>query len=121
MVLSFSEKTQSITICLFIIAIGLGVFKFIPMEIYGNDILFDASAHIAISVFILFVGWHFIDQNNSWRIPYLIFSLAIVVVVAVQRIFADEHNYFGILLGLIISLFGIVAARRDYFKGKFRF
>lgn len=100
---------------------GLFVFKFLPMQMWGSEILFDASFHIAATIFVLFVLWYFIDQNRKWRLPFLAVSLAVVFIVAIQRILVDAHNDVGLLLGLAVSVVAIVIARRDYFKGKISF
>jgi hypothetical protein len=40
-----------------ITAVGLILLKYFPMSVWGEDILYDASGHIAIAVFILYVLW----------------------------------------------------------------
>ena len=102
-------------------AVGLFVFKFLPMQMWGRDILFDASFHITATIFTLFVLWYFIDQNKKWRLPFLMIVLLVVFIVAIQRILVDAHNDIGLLLGLFVSIVAIVVARWDYFKGKFDF
>ena len=91
------------------------------MQIWGSGILFDASFHITATIFALYILWYFIDQNKKWRMPFLVLSLAVVIIVAMQRILADAHNDVGLLIGLIISASAIVVSRWDYFKGKFDF
>ncbi|MEN9921220.1 MAG: hypothetical protein RLZZ517_198 [Candidatus Parcubacteria bacterium] len=100
---------------------GLILFKLIPMEIFGRDIKFDASAHITISMFVLYVLWFFIDQNKSWRVAYFIFALVVLTVVSVQRILMNAHNDIGLLGGLLLSLIAIMYSQRNYFKDKFKF
>ncbi len=102
-------------------ALGLFLFKYLPMHIWGEDILYDASFHITATIWTLFVLWYFIDQNPRWRMPYLAVALAVVFIVAIQRIIFDAHNDVGLLMGLGISIIAIVVARWDYFKGKFEF
>ncbi len=94
-----------------LMVIGLILFKYIPMQIYGKDILFDASSHIVGTSFGLYIIWFFIDQNKSWRIPYFIFSACFLTIIAIQRIIAQKHNEIGIVLGLTISAIAIVIPR----------
>ncbi len=101
--------------------VGLILFKFIPMEMYGSDIKFDASAHITITMFLLYFIWFFIDQNKSWRTIYFVFSLAVISIVSIQRILVDAHNDIGLLAGLLLSLVAIVYSQKKYFKNKFKF
>ena|SRR3989344_1318666 len=115
------KKIISIFVCFFIMVIGLGLFKYLPMSIYGEDILFDASAHVVWTSFLLYVLWYFVDQSAKLRLPYFILSCAILIIVAVQRIVAGEHNEVGVLLGFAISIAAIVLSRWDYFRGKFDF
>ena len=118
---SIKGKLRSILISLFIIIIGLVLLKFVPMELYGKDILFDASMHISVGIFFLYVLWYFIDQNVKWRIPYLVFSLVVVLIIAVQRLLVNAHNDVGLLAGALVALFSIVVSRWNYFKNKFSF
>ena len=104
-----------------IMLIGLFFLKIIPMEIYGEDILFDASAHITITVFILYILWFYIDQNQKWRIPYLIFSLVVLSIVSIHRIINMEHDGTGLLLGFILSIIAIMIPRWNKLKNKFDF
>ena len=104
-----------------IMALGLLLFKYVPMEIFGEDITFDASAHITITVFGLYFLWFFIDQNKAWRVPYFILSLVVISIVALQRIMLNAHNDIGLLGGLIISFCAIVFSQKKYFKDKFKF
>ena len=91
------------------------------MQIWGSEILFDASFHITATIFVLFVLWYFIDQNKKWRMPFLAAALAVVFIVAIQRILVDAHNDIGLLVGVVISVAAIAVARRDYFKGRLDF
>lgn len=100
---------------------GLILFKLLPMELFGKDIKFDASAHITITMFILYVIWFFIDQNKSWRTTYFIFSLVVITIVSIQRILVSAHNDIGLLGGLLLSIFAIVYSQKKYFKNKFKF
>jgi len=104
-----------------VMVIGLILFKLIPMEIFGKDIKYDASAHITITMFLLYTIWFFIDQNKSWRTVFLIFGLVVLSIVAIQRILVDAHNDVGLLGGLLLSVFAIVYSQKKYFKDKFRF
>jgi cation transport ATPase len=96
--------------------IGLILLKYIPMAIYGKNILFDASAHIVWTIFILYIGWFFIDQSENLRIFYIIIGVGVIVVMAIQRILANEHNEVGIFSGLLISFLGIIIPRWKEFK-----
>ena len=116
-----SKKLKSLVIAGLIMALGLFVFKFLPMQIWGSEILFDASFHITATIFVLFVLWYFIDQNKKWRMPFLAVALAVVFIVAIQRILVDAHNDIGLLVGVVISVAAIAVARRDYFKGRLDF
>ncbi len=119
--LSVKRKILSLLIAAIVMAIGILLFKYAPMSVFGRDILFDASLHLTLAIFALYVVWYFIDQNKSWRIPYFVFSLAVVVIVSVQRILVDAHNDIGLLAGFIISIVAIVVSRWKYFHNKFEF
>ena len=119
--LSFREKVLSLVIAAVIMILGLLLFKFIPMSLFGRDILFDASMHLTFTIFALYVVWYFIDQNRNWRIPYFVFAVAVVIIVSVQRIFTNAHNDLGLLAGLIVSVVAIIVSRWKYFHNKFEF
>lgn len=104
-----------------IMVIGLLLFKYLPMQIYGKDILFDASAHIVGACFVLYIFWFFVDQNKNLRIFYAIFSLAILIVIAIQRIITKNHDEYGLILGLIISVIAIVIPRVKEVKRSLKF
>jgi hypothetical protein len=104
-----------------VMVIGLILLKLIPMQLFGQDIKFDASAHITITMFLLYVIWFFIDQNKSWRTIFFIFSLVVISIVAIQRILVDAHNDVGLLGGLLLSLFSIIYSQKKYFSNKFKF
>lgn len=104
-----------------VMVIGLLLFKYIPMQVFGRDIVFDASAHITITIFGLYFLWFFIDQNKTWRVPYFILSLVIISIVAIQRIMLNAHNDIGLLGGLTISIVAIIHSQQKYFKDKFKF
>jgi len=104
-----------------IIIIGLFLLKIIPMYLFGESILFDASAHLAVAIFILYGLWFFIDQDRGWRIPYFIFAFFILTVISLQRIVSYNHNDFGLLLGLILGLFGVGVAEWNSIRDKFEF
>jgi hypothetical protein len=97
------------TACFMII--GLVLFKFLPMQIYGKDILFDASVHITTACFILYVIYFFIDQDKNWRIPYFIFCFMVLTIISLQRIISYNHDDVGLLLGLVISMIAIMIPR----------
>ncbi len=104
-----------------VMILGLFLFKLVPMQVYGHDITFDASAHITITMFCLYVLWFFVDQNKSWRTLFFVFSLVVLSIVSIQRILVDAHNDIGLLGGLIISICAIVYSQKKYFKNKFKF
>jgi membrane-associated phospholipid phosphatase len=101
--------------------IGLFIFKFIPMTIWGHNIKFDASAHITIAMFCLYIIWFFIDQNKTWRLVFFIFALAVLSIISIQRILVDAHNDVGLLGGFILSCLAILHAQKHALKGKFKF
>ena len=119
--LSFHEKIDSLLIAGFCMLFGLLIFKFLPMRIFGEEILFDASMHITTVIFVLYVFWYFVDQDKNLRIVYLFLAFMILVIVSVQRIYSDAHNDVGLLAGLVISLTSIIFSRWKYFNGKFSF
>jgi len=119
--LSFRQKINSILTAGVIMILGLLALKYLPMTIWGSDIVFDASMHITATVFVLYVFWYFIDQNRSWHIPFFILGALILAIVSFQRIAVAAHNDIGLLGGLIISLLAIAFSRPDYFGGKFNF
>lgn len=102
-----SNHARPLLIAGSITAAGLLLLKYLPMSIWGDDILFDASGHIAIAVFVLYALWFFIDQNATWRIPYFIFAAAVLVVISFQRIVDNAHNDVGLLLGFALGLVAI--------------
>ena len=101
--------------------IGLYLFKYIPMKIWGSDILSDASFHIAFSFFLLYIVWFFIDQNKKWHVPFFVISGVIIAVVSFDRIAATAHNGAGLLLGIVISLVSILWVERKNLKQTFDF
>lgn len=115
------EKLSALIRAGLIMFVGLIIFKLLPMQIFGQDIKFDASAHITIAMFALYFIWFFIDQNKSWRTIYFIFALAVISIISIQRILVDAHNDVGLLLGLLLSLFAIIHSQKKYFKDKFKF
>jgi membrane-associated phospholipid phosphatase len=119
--LSAGEKIRSIVIAALIMAIGLIFFKFVPMSIFGRDILFDASMHLTVACLVLYILWYFVDQNKSWRIPFFIFSAAVVIIISEQRVIADAHNDIGLLAGLLLSIIAIAVSRWKYFRRRISF
>ncbi len=104
-----------------IMLILLALLKYLPMNVYGENILFDASAHIALACYILYFIWFFIDQNKSWRIPYFIFSLAVLIVISVYRIIDFKHNDVGLILGFLVGIVSILIPRWKEVKKKLDF
>lgn len=115
------KQLNKIIIVGVLMACGLFLLKYLPMKIWGDDILFDASFHLTFTFFVLYVLWFFIDQNKSWRVPYFIFSILILFIVSAQRILDNAHNDIGLLLSLIVSAIAIYVAERKNLKGKFNF
>jgi len=101
--------------------IGLILLKYLPMWIYGKDILFDASSHIAWTGFLLYFLWFFVDQNKSWRVPYFILSGVILVFMAIQRVIAGQHNEVGVILGALVISLAILVPRFKEFKKRLDF
>lgn len=114
-------QIKKILITTIIMSIGLFLFKFYPMSIYGKDILFDASMHIITASLILYILYFFIDQNKSWKIPYLVLSVGIIIIISMQRIIANAHNDIGILLGILISIISIAIPNWNNIKNKIKF
>lgn len=102
-------------------ALGLLLFKFIPMQLFGENIRFDASFHITATIFCLYVIWFYIDQNKSWRVPFFVFAMLVLSIVALQRLLVDAHSDVGLLAGLAISVGAIMYSRREYFRDKLKF
>lgn len=115
------EKFQRIATAAGITLTGLFLFKYIPMSIWGQDILFDASAHIATTIIGLYILWFFVDQNKRLHSPFLLFCIMILIVVALQRIVANAHNDIGLLLGLLVGLSGIGVAERKKVHASLKF
>lgn len=104
---------------------GLLIFKYLPMYLNylkngTSEILYDASSHVAWTIFGLYFIWFFIDDNKSWRIPYFIFSCGVVVIMAIQRIIVGEHNEFGVLMGMLVAVFSIIIPRWNEFAGRMK-
>lgn len=115
------NQITKISLTTILMIIGLIILKFIPMKIFGQDILFDASMHITITSLGLYITYFFIDQNKSWKIPYFIFCAIVLIIVAFQRIIANAHNDIGILLGLLLSIISIAIPRWKRLRRKIEF
>lgn len=115
------EQLHKLGIALSITLLGLLLLKYVPMMIFGQKILYDASAHVALTIFVLYGCWFFIDQNKTWRVPFFTVATGITVTVAIQRLIAHEHNEVGILLGMVVALLGIIAAEKELFKKGLKF
>jgi len=101
-------------------AIGLVLLKFIPMKVYGDTILFDASMHITIASAILYFLYLVIEKTKNWRIPFFILAAVVLFVISVQRIISNAHNDVGLLLGLLLSLVAILIPRWKEVKKKIK-
>lgn len=115
------EQIKKIILAGIVIYSGIFLFKLIPMQIFGEHILFDASFHLSTAIFILYIFWFFVDQNKKWRTIYFFFSMLILAIIAFQRILTNNHNDFGLLLGLVIGALGIGIAEIKQLKGKLKF
>jgi hypothetical protein len=115
------EEFKKIIISGLVILVGLILLKFIPMFVFGDNILYDASAHIAVAVLVLYILWFFVDQNKSWRIPYFVFAFMVLTIISLQRIVNYSHNDIGLLLGFILGVLGIGIAEWKKIKNKLRF
>lgn len=87
-----------------LMTLGILVFKILPMYLFGEEILFDASRHVIILSFGLYFLYYLLIQGReNLKIPYFIFSSMILGVIAIQRIIAGEHNEYGILMGFAVG------------------
>jgi hypothetical protein len=93
-----------------LMALGLIILKYIPMYIWGKNILFDASAHLTITIFILYIGYFFLSRRTNLHPVYFLFCLSAITIVSLQRIISNAHNDIGLLLGLILSTASIAIA-----------
>lgn len=119
----FHTKQQLIWIAYttLLMIVGIALFKYLPMYLFDNNILYDASYHVLFTILLLYILWFFIDQKKSWRIPFFIFSGALIIIVSLQRIIAHEHNEVGIILALIIGAISIIVPRWKEFMGGVKF
>ncbi|MGY4884848.1 MAG: hypothetical protein ACP5NZ_04695 [Nanobdellota archaeon] len=101
-----------------IVVVGLIIFKYLPMYLYGEDILYDLSSHVIWTIWGLYIVWFFIDQKKSWRIPYFILAGAVVIIMSIQRIIARQHNEIGVILAIVVGGLAIVVPRwKELTKG----
>ncbi len=115
------KEFKKIIISGVVVLVGLILLKFIPMFLFGNNILYDASAHIALAVLVLYILWFFIDQNKNWRIPFFIFAFMVLTIISLQRIVNYSHNDIGLLLGFILGVLSILIAEWEKVKNKLKF
>ena len=115
------DKIKSLFFTGLLMGIGLVLFKYIPMYLFGSNILFDASMHIIFASFILYLLYFFVDQNKNWRIPYFIFAFAVLIIISVQRVISNNHNDIGLLFGIVISVVSIMIPRWKELNKKFKF
>jgi len=108
------NKLKKILKAAIITAIGLILLKYIPMKIFGPNILFDASSHVSITMFCLYLIWITIEYRKTWKVPYLILSFSVIIIISIQRIFIKAHNEVGILLGIAIGILSILFAENYY-------
>ncbi len=115
------DKIQKIIIAGIVSLFGIIFLKYIPMKIFGQNILFDASSHITTTIFILYICWFFIENNKTWRIPFFIASASILTIVAFQRIITNNHDDIGILLGFFIGALSIYISNWKTIHNKIKF
>jgi len=109
-----TKKIKQLFFTGILIIIGQILFKYLPIKIFGENILFDSSNHVAGTVFILYIiysFYSFTEKNKKWKIFYFILSVIVIIIVAIQRIIAKEHNLFGVTLGFIIAGLAIAIPR----------
>jgi len=107
---------KKIPIVAFLMFLFILIFKYFPMFLFGNDILFDASLHITITIFILYLIYLLIYRKKEFRFPYFLMCFSILLAVSVQRISVGAHSIIGISLGILISLTSIILANWKYVK-----
>lgn len=115
------SKIKKIITAGLVIFAGLVILKYLPMQIWGKNILFDASGHLSSAIFVLYIIWFFIDQDVKWRLPYFIFCIMVLTIISLQRIIDNAHNDTGLLLGLILGITAIAIAERKNLRGKIDF
>lgn len=115
------DPIRPIAIAGAVTVVGLLLLKYLPMSIWGDQILFDASAHIAVAMFVLYVLWFFIDQNQSWRTPYFIVAGVVIIVISFQRLLDNAHNDIGLLLGFAVGLSAIGLSQWKTVKKRLKF
>lgn len=114
------KHLDRVLIALGIVIIGLVLFKFFPMVLYSEDILWDASAHISVTMLLMYVFWFFVDQSEELRIPYLLICAVILCIISFQRIMDNAHNDIGLLKGFFIGLIAILISSWDELKTKIK-
>ncbi|MEN9626427.1 MAG: hypothetical protein RL557_755 [archaeon] len=115
------KKLLKISLTFTLMILGLFVFKWYPMSVYGKDILFDSSAHIVLASFVLYIIYFFIDQNKSWRMPFFLLAFSVLIVISFQRIYENAHNDIGLLLGFVIAVVSIALPNWNKIKKKIKF
>lgn len=119
--LAFGEKIRALVVSALLMAIGILIFKYLPMHIWGPAIEFDASLHVTVAVFVLYIAWYFVDQNPRWHTPFFVFAALVVAIVAAQRLLVDAHNDIGVLAGIVLSLVSIALSRWASVRKKIHF
>lgn len=112
------QNAKRIIIASLIIFFGLILFKFIPMQNYGKDILWDASSHISIAILVMYLIWFFVDQSKQLRIPYLMICLLVLFIISIQRIIENAHNDIGLLKGFLLGMTAILISYWDKIKSQ---
>src|SRR3989344_8541668 len=107
----FIKKIESLVICLALMSISILLFKFMPMEFFGNDILFDASQHVTITIFVMYFIWIFIDHKKLGKY-FLSFSIVVVLFMSIYRIVVKKHDIIGVSLGVLLSLLSIYLSKK---------
>ncbi len=115
------KQVKNIIITGIFMSLGLIILKFIPQLIFGEEILFDASGHLVLVSFILYIGYFFIDQKKNFRPIYFLFCLSVLTIVSLQRILVNAHNDIGLLLGLFIVITSIIITNWKKIRGDIDF
>jgi hypothetical protein len=110
--LGITPRVEKVGETIFIMIIGLLIFKYLPMFIFGSNILFDASLHVIFISLVLYVLYLTVEDHKQLRMAYLLFSIVVLVGIGIQRYVAFKHDLFGIIMGLVISYIAIMLPLR---------
>ena len=79
------------------------------MEIFGKEILFDASLHITLIVLTIYSFWLFIEKEKHKKI-LLLLTFLVAAAISFQRIYVGAHNLIGLLSGFFVSFLAIIVS-----------